>query len=361
MIKFNLRILYLFSVFIFLGAKLFAQTTIDFESTGYVDNEKLGKSVEISGFTFSINSTDPNDEILFDNNNPVGSGSGSLTDNNLDVGGITQWTIAKTDGSEFQLRSIYIKDSGVGSSTSGTIKVYKNNSQVGTTVNITFDGNQDFTSNSDFYDIDEIRIGAADINFFIDDLVYGGVLPVELTTFSAKISDSNVILNWQTATEVNNYGFDVERRSDNEVWKKIGFVQGSGNSNSPKKYSYIDKPNAGSSFNYRLKQIDTDGKYVYSPEVEVKLEDPADFSVKQNFPNPFNPATMIEYSIPSDNNVEIKVFNVLGMEVATLLNENEQAGVHSVEFDASNLSSGIYFYKIVSGNYYEIKKMILLR
>jgi len=186
-------------------------------------------------------------------------------------------------------------------------------------------------------------------------------LPVELISFTVSITNNSTVLHWQTATEVNNYGFDVERSTKNEGWEKIAFVQGYGNSNSPKSYSFADEPFGEREFNYRLKQIDTDGKYKYSQEVEVYLEIPVKFSVKQNFPNPFNPTTRIEFTLPSENNVEIKVFNILGMEVATLLYENRQAGTHSVEFNASELSSGIYFYKIVSGNYSEIKKMILLR
>jgi|WetSurMetagenome_2_1015567.scaffolds.fasta_scaffold124483_2 hypothetical protein len=200
-----------------------------------------------------------------------------------------------------------------------------------------------------------------DINY-IDITLSNYALPVELNSFYANILDEGVKLNWSTATEVNNFGFEVERTAYNNIsWQKIGFIQGYGNSNSPKEYSFIDKPNGGSEYRYRLKQIDIDGKYEYSPEVEVKLETPIDFSVKQNYPNPFNPTTKIEFSTPSDNNVEIKIYNALGMEVRTLLNENRQAGTHSIEFNASNLSSGIYFYKIVSGNYSEIKKMILLR
>ena len=185
-------------------------------------------------------------------------------------------------------------------------------------------------------------------------------VPVELATFTANIKNKLIELNWQTATEVNNYGFEVER-SQNDNWQKIGFVQGHGNSNSPKEYTFTDKPNKGSKFKYRLKQIDFDGQFEYSSEVEVDLDVPANFSVKQNFPNPFNPTTKIEFSIPIDNNVEIKVFNVIGMEVATLLNEQRQAGTYNIEFNASNLSSGIYFYKITSGKFSEIRKMILLR
>jgi hypothetical protein len=170
------------------------------------------------------------------------------------------------------------------------------------------------------------------------------ILPVELISFSAIMNNNIVELNWQTATEVNNYGFEVER-SQNNNWQKISFIQGHGNSNSPKEYSFTDKPLGGSKFNYRLKQIDFDGQYEYSPEVEVNLEVPANFSVKQNFPNPFNPTTKIEFAIPTDNRVQIKVFDVLGMEVASLLNEHRQAGTHSIEFNASNLASGIYIYK----------------
>lgn len=190
-----------------------------------------------------------------------------------------------------------------------------------------------------------------------------GALPVEMTSFTITMDGANnFVLRWDTATEVNNYGFEIERNEPrNTKWKKIGFVQGHGNSNSPQEYSFTDKAFGATEFKYRLKQIDFDGEFEYSPEVEVKLEIPADFFVKQNFPNPFNPTTRIEFVIPTDNLVQIKVYNVLGMEVATLLNEYRQAGTHSIEFNACNLSSGIYFYKAVSGNISEIKKMILLR
>ena len=194
-----------------------------------------------------------------------------------------------------------------------------------------------------------------------------GPLPVELTSFTASTANNKVSLNWQTATEVNNYGFEVERASTSPgmTWEKIGFIQGHGNSNSPKEYSFSDKPFGGNEFKYRLKQIDFDGQYEYSKEVEVSIDIPQEFSVSQNFPNPFNPSTNIKFSIPSDDNVVIKVFNVIGMEVVTLLNEHRQAGTYHIEFSAiggaSDLASGIYFYKVVSGNHSDIKKMILLR
>ncbi len=191
------------------------------------------------------------------------------------------------------------------------------------------------------------------------------VLPVELTNFTANICEEEIKLNWQTATEVNNYGFQVERQILNQVqndkWESIAFVEGHGNSNSPKEYSFIDSDNLSRLVQYRLKQIDIDGGFEYSDVVEVEINSTKEFKLAQNFPNPFNPTTKIDFSIPSDNNVEVKVFNTLGMEVATLVNGYKNAGTHSVEFNANNLSSGIYFYKIVSGNYSDIKKMILLR
>jgi hypothetical protein len=149
--------------------------------------------------------------------------------------------------------------------------------------------------------------------------------------------DNNVELNWETATEVNNYGFEVERKIlkqvQNDSWENIGFVEGHGNSNSPKIYSYTDNTiEASGKYNYRLKQIDIDGTFEYSDVVEVNLGTPEQFELDQNFPNPFNPTTSIRFNLPMDSNVKLNVFNVLGEEVAELLNENITAGYHSVKF-----------------------------
>ena len=204
-------------------------------------------------------------------------------------------------------------------------------------------------------------------------------MPVELTTFSANFNNTRVELNWETATEVNNYGFEIERHAstslsttDNfipngdEGWEKIAFVEGHGNSNSPKYYKFSDKSVSSGRFLYRLKQIDIDGSFEYSDEVEVDLGLPSEFQLSQNYPNPFNPTTKISYSIPSvvkENfpslqNVELIIYDVLGKEVATLVNEAQSPGNYKVEFDASNFSSGIYFYKINAGNFVQIRKMM---
>ena len=190
--------------------------------------------------------------------------------------------------------------------------------------------------------------------------------PVELSSFSVSIIGSSVKLSWRTETEVNNYGFEVERQvrsSQSSVgnYEKIGFVNGNGNSNSPKNYSFTDlNPITGSKFYYRLKQIDNDGQFEYSNAVEIELV-PTEYALYQNYPNPFNPSTMIRYQLPNESKVVIKIYNILGSEVMELVNERKEAGIYEVEFDTDNLSSGTYIYRIIAGSYIETKKMLLLK
>jgi len=196
-------------------------------------------------------------------------------------------------------------------------------------------------------------------------------LPVELTSLTAKIIGSNIELHWVTATEVRNYGFEVERSLSHTLsegegfnnWEKIGFVNGHGNSNSPKAYLFSDNVNNGFGYyNYRLKQIDTDGKFNYSNIVLLVVNQTPDcFELYQNYPNPFNPSTVISYSIPISSNVTLRVYDVLGKLITTLVNENQEAGSYTVYFDAGELSNGMYFYKVQSGNFVAINKMLLLK
>lgn len=189
-----------------------------------------------------------------------------------------------------------------------------------------------------------------------------GLLPVELTTFSANITEKNVNLNWETATEVNNYGFNIERKHESGEWNKLGFVEGHGNSNSPKFYNYKDKSlKISGKYLYRLKQIDIDGSFEYSHNVEINFDVPIDYSLDQNYPNPFNPTTSIQFTIPADCKVKLSVFNLLGEKVAELANKNFAAGYHRVDFNASNLNSGIYFYSLDSGDFHQIRKMCFLK
>ena len=181
-------------------------------------------------------------------------------------------------------------------------------------------------------------------------------VPVELTSFEAVAKNGSVLLTWETATEVNNYGFDVEASNDGEYFNKIGFVAGHGNSNSPNSYSFV----ASAALSYRLKQIDTDGGFEYSQEISVSGE-LAKTEMYQNHPNPFNPATQISFTLAKANNVKISVFNILGEKVAELINSKMAAGIHKVNFNASELTTGVYIYKIDTPNYTKSMKMLLLK
>jgi len=190
-----------------------------------------------------------------------------------------------------------------------------------------------------------------------------GALPVELTSFNAAIRNGLVDLKWETATEVNNYGFEVERKSTNADWSKIGFVEGHGSTNSPKYYSYSDKPEGTGKIAYRLKQIDNDGQFEYSPEVEVLVDNlPNGFVLEQNYPNPFNPETSIRFALKEDTKATLKVYNSLGAEIATLFDGTAEAGrYYDVKFGGSELASGFYIYKLVAGEYVSVKKMLLMK
>ncbi|OQY75377.1 MAG: hypothetical protein B6D44_01700 [Ignavibacteriales bacterium UTCHB2] len=187
-------------------------------------------------------------------------------------------------------------------------------------------------------------------------------LPVELTSFSSKFINDKIQLNWVTKTEVNNYGFNVERRINEGEWNTLDFVEGHGNSNSPKEYTYTDKDifTGGSKFQYRLKQIDTDGKFEYSDVVEVEII-PAKFELSQNFPNPFNPSTTIRFSLPKETQLKINIYNTLGELVQTLAEGTYEAGYHKVTFNASNLPSGAYIYRIESADFMQVRKMVLIK
>ncbi len=189
-------------------------------------------------------------------------------------------------------------------------------------------------------------------------------LPVELTSFSAATIGSDVKLSWKTATEINNYGFEIQKSgvgSQKTEWSAIGFVNGNGNSNSPKNYSFIDDNVTAGKYSYRLKQIDNDGQFEYSKTVEVNLGAPKKFELSQNYPNPFNPTTTISYNIPEATNVKLTIFNILGQEIKTLVNEFNEAGVHTVVFNASELNSGLYIYKLQAGTFTQTRKMTLIK
>ena len=220
--------------------------------------------------------------------------------------------------------------------------------------------------------LDGAGIYAQDIN--PDGELGNSIVPVELVSFSANVSNNLVELNWITATELNNSGFEIERSSHTERsrsmadWEIIGFVRGNGTTSETHSYSFVDRNISDGKYSYRLKQIDFDGTFSYSKEVEVDLSQPQTFSLEQNYPNPFNPSTTIKYTIPNvalsgveGSRVILKVYDVLGNEIATLVDEEKPAGNYEVNFDARNLSSGIYYCKLQAGSFNQTIKMILLK
>jgi ligand-binding sensor domain-containing protein len=200
-----------------------------------------------------------------------------------------------------------------------------------------------------------------------------GIVPVELINFSANVINNSVTLNWITGSEVNNSGFEIERKvisnhsSVISKWNTINFVKGKGTTTEQQFYSFIDYNLSAGKYSYRLKQIDFDGTFEYSKIVEAEINSPREFTLSQNYPNPFNPTTKIQFKIPLHGEdkgvgfVTLKVYDVLGNEVAALVNEEKEPGEYELEFDGSRFSSGVYYYKLIAGSFSTTKKMILMK
>jgi hypothetical protein len=193
---------------------------------------------------------------------------------------------------------------------------------------------------------------------------YNGITPVELSSFTASLlqNEKTVQIDWTTATETNNSGFEILRKAQNDNdWNKIGFVPGHGTTTETQYYSSTYNEVKSGKYQYKLKQIDYDGTFKYSQIVEVEIQFVNEFSLSQNYPNPFNPSTVISYRLPVIGFVTLKVYDILGREVVTLVNEEKSIGIYEVEFNATGFPSGIYFYKLQAGPFTETKKMILLK
>ena len=191
------------------------------------------------------------------------------------------------------------------------------------------------------------------------------VIPVELTSFAGSVTGLDVKLNWSTATELNNNGFEIQRKAGKE-FATVGFVKGNGTSTNNHDYSFTDKQLQTGLYTYRLKQIDFNGRFEYSSVVEVQVVQGMNYSLMQNYPNPFNPETAIKYSIPQNGKVSVKVFNVTGKEIMTLVDKEMLAGSYEVKWNGKDntgatVTSGVYFVKLSSGNYVETKKMLFLK
>jgi FlgD Ig-like domain len=192
------------------------------------------------------------------------------------------------------------------------------------------------------------------------------VVPVELTSFTATVIGNAVQLNWHTATELNNQGFEIERKAEGD-WVRIGYVPGFGTTTEPRNYSFSDENVSKGTYTYRLKQLDFGGGFTYSDEVSVEVDfTPTEYALSQNYPNPFNPSTTILYQVPKAGDVSIVIYNMLGQEVRTLFNGQIAAGSYEVQWNGLNdagtkMSSGSYIYRMTAGDFVESKEMILLK
>lgn len=206
----------------------------------------------------------------------------------------------------------------------------------------------------------------SNLDIYASRVFHDGELPIQLASFTAQMNRANdgVLLKWTTITEIKNYGFQIERRTIGEqlpTWNNITFVKGFGTSNSPKQYEYIDQNLIAGKYAYRLKQIDNDGKVTCSESVEVEVLDPKIFSLEQNYPNPFNPSTKIKFAVAALGFVSMKVFNILGQEVSSLLNKEMQPGNYELTWDGTGFQSGVYFYSMTAGGVTSTKSMILIK
>jgi len=201
--------------------------------------------------------------------------------------------------------------------------------------------------------------GGQDVYYsFITDTT---VIPVELLSFTATTNGKEVNLSWSTASELNNQLFEIQRSFEGSDFATIGFVNGKGTTSEKQDYIYKDKILSDGKYYYRLKQIDYLGQSEYSDIIEMDIRAFSSYLLEQNFPNPFNPTTTIGYGLKEKSNVKITVINSIGEEVALLVNQEKESGYHTIEFNAANLPSGVYFYHLKAGDFVELKKMILMK
>lgn len=205
-----------------------------------------------------------------------------------------------------------------------------------------------------------------EVDFSYCDLSIDWAEPVEISSFVSNVLKNDVSLNWTTSSETNNARFEIERTAvtngQHSGWSKVGTVEGFGTSSVPKSYSFSDRGLSSGTYNYRLKQLDLNGHFEYhNLNNEVNIGTPVRFDLSQNYPNPFNPSTQINFEVPKEGNVNISIYDNSGKLVSTLTDGFKAAGYYSVIFNASNLSSGVYFYRLESPNFSQVKKMTLIK
>lgn len=273
-------------------------------------------------------------EIIFDEN-VTENGLGRYRALNMDGTDVTGWPLELTQNTSFQQPLLGdLNNDGILDMVGGSFNFDINNKQV-----FLYVWNTGLPYNPTKIVNPMYQFNAQHTGVFIDP----ATIPVELESFTVSVHNTSVILNWVTATELNNMGFEIERKLINSEWVTIGFRSGKGTTSEKNTYSFTDEQPQNGTILYRLKQIDFDGTFTYSNEVQVDFSLLNNFSIDQNYPNPFNPATIIKYQLPEESSVQLKVVNILGEDVAELVNEIQSEGNYTKLFNASSLSSGIYF------------------
>ena len=340
--------------------RIFGQNVITFDNQGWNSNQPLPSSFVIGSYSISSN------EVFYTNygyNFDVNSTSLYYVFQNPNIDKIA---ITTSNGQPVKLISLGAYQVSESSTDSLVVEGWNGSNMVYTSSFLNTNSWRILTLN--YNNINKILIrlglagtgGLADYNF--DNITFtDAALPVEIVTFTGISGKNGINLEWQTATETNNQGFEIERNT-NSSWVKIGFTAGNGNSVTKNNYSFVDKNPIGDTIRYRLKQIDNNGDFNYSQEIEVKADlSPNNYSLNQNYPNPFNPSTTINYSIAKASKVVLKVYDLLGKEVNTLVDENKPSGSYSVIFNAHNIPSGIYVYELRTDGFVSRSKMVLLK
>ena len=349
-----MRIKVLVNIFIILFASstATAQTIINFDDQGWDTDQSLDSNFTINNFSFSSNQKfytnygynfDVNNISIYfvfqkKNNDKI-----CITTVNNELTSLNSFSFFQA--SEQSTDSLIIEGwNGINKKYSRAIADYSG----WQTLNLNYDG-----INKVVIRLDSMGASISDFNF--DNFSFGfSPLPIELTKFIASTEQNYVKLEWKTATELNNYGFEIERIQISKMgelqdfWSKIGFVRGNGTTTNPNSYSFSDNTvKNGYEYKYRLKQIDINGTYNYSQEIDIAINiTPTEYSLSQNYPNPFNPSTTINYSVSKEGKVVLKLYDILGNEIVTLVNEFRDAGSYFVKFSPQNLSSGIYIYEM---------------
>ncbi|HSP87263.1 MAG TPA: T9SS type A sorting domain-containing protein [Ignavibacteriaceae bacterium] len=340
--------LLLFSFFL-ISSSLFAQPAIDFETVGNNWNWTLFSAGTTGSFDVvanpsvgGINTSDSCAMIVVDANGDPWAGvfCTDFPDLTLDATNcIVKVLCYKNVISDFNLK---LEPPNVDHNVPNTLTnqweelTFDYSSAIGTT-GITLTIIPDFSPNPRTY---------ASVNYF-DNIRFTGIVPVELTSFTGSYVGQNVNLNWVTATEVNNYGFEIQRSSEGGNFATIGFIQGNGTTTETSRYNYVDRNiTSRTEYSYRLKQLDFDGHYEYSDVINLGASLPLSMVLDQNYPNPFNPSTTISFALPGKSDVALSVYNLVGEEVISLVNGTLDEGTYKFNIDGSNLSSGIYIYSL---------------